>query len=365
MTSKLLKSLLIFACLPLFAPLANAQIEKVFSTNATGLQLATDSTGDFVYVPDQLGNQLLVISARSLSQLAAIPLPGAPNDVALDETDQLAYVTVSGWNQIFVIDLLTNLFLDPIAIPYEGYEIAVAGNQIFVTTATQSGGIMRVDRTTGQYVSAFTGGLSTYTRGAIELTPDRSKLIFANRGLSPASTGVFEVTPSEPQLLIKNDFNTLGSNGQALAVDLLDGQFFSYATGAYPRAIHYSIDGTSVYTNNQADEVKVWDSVTTLQTGTIAVLGNTKDFIDLLGGSLIAMISDQEFAIYRVRAVELEPVVSVSVRGAGVYDALCVNQTTHQRVSITLTGNYFDCVAAGLTVTSGDIVRVQLRATVD
>ncbi len=50
----------------------------------------------------------------------------------------------------------------------------------------------------------------TYQQGTIELTPDKSKLIFPNRVLSPGTATVFDIAGSEPVLLIKNGHGNFG-----------------------------------------------------------------------------------------------------------------------------------------------------------
>jgi len=262
-----------------------------------------------------------------------------------------------------------------------------------VTTLESGSGIMRVDKTTGNYVDSFSLGVSTYQRGAIEITPDKSKLIFANRGLSPGTAAVFDITGSDPVLLIKNEHGTLGGNGQGISVDPINGLFFSYAvgggngtgygiaklaiadlswfgelvTGPYPRAIHYSANGITAYTNNAVNEVKVWDHILIQLTGTIAVLGNPQDFADAQGSSLLAVISDQEFAIYQVGEFTPEPPapkLEGFVDGAVLTKVGCQNKSTKKKVSLSINANTFDCVAAGLEVNPGDLIKITLEGAI-
>ncbi|VUD67406.1 hypothetical protein TDB9533_03777 [Thalassocella blandensis] len=373
---------------------AAAEIEKVFYLDATGVQVTADAAGHYVYIPDQKHQRLLIVDSTTLEEVASIALPGQPQDIALDEQQQRAYVTVEGINQVIVIDLTNNALLDPIALPQPGYEIEVSDYDIFVTTYGNGSGIMRIEKSTYTFFGMFSEGVLTYQRGAIELTPDNSRLIFANRGVSPGTLAVFDITSDSPNLLIKNAHGDLGGNGQAISVDPIAGDFVSYAvgggngpgytiakldidtlswlgefnTGAYPRAVHHSLDGHSTYTNNSADEVKVWDNTLMTQSDSFEVNGDPKDFADLQAGALLAVISNEEFAIYQVGDLTQEPQapkLAGELTGAMAYRTVCINQTTGQRVIIKDTLHEFDCVRAGLNINANDDVRINIRASIE
>ncbi len=380
----------------LVASPAMAVVEKVLSVDATGEQVTVDSAGRFIYIPDQKNNSLIIVDSATLQVDNTISLPGVPQDIALDESAGKIYVTVQGLNDVLAFDIASHAPATALSLPQVGYEITVGHNDIYVTTRESGSGIMRVDRTTGNYVDSFALGVFTYQRGAIELTPDKGKLIFANRGLSPGTAAVYDITGSTPVLLIKNAHGALGSNGQALSVDPINGEFFSYAvgggngtgygiaklamadlswigelvTGPYPRAIHYSGNGITAYTNNAVNEVKVWDHTLIQQTGTIAVSGNPKDFADAQDNALLAVISDQEFAIYQVGDFTPEPPapkLEGFIEGANLTKVLCRNKSTGQRIRLTIdtnNPNIFNCIAAGLQVNPGDSIKVVLDGTI-
>ena len=377
----------------LVASPAMAVINKVLSVDATGKQVTVDSAGRFIYIPDQKYNSLIIVDSSTLLVDDTISLPGAPQDIALDESAGKVYVTVSGFFEVLAFNISTYAPETSLSLPQAGNEIVVGHNYIYVTTLESGSGIMRVDKTTGNYVDSFSLGVSTYQRGAIEITPDKSKLIFANRGLSPGTVAVFDITGSDPVLLIKNAHGTLGGNGQGISVDPINGSFLSYAvgggngtgygiaklaiadlswigelvTGPYPRAIHYSANGITAYTNNAVNEVKVWDHILIQLTGTIAVLGNPQDFADAQGSSLLAVISDQEFAIYQVGEFTPEPPapkLEGFVDGAVLTKVGCQNKSTKKKVSLSINANTFDCVAAGLEVNPGDLIKITLEGAI-
>jgi hypothetical protein len=377
----------------LVASPAMAVVPKVLSVDATGKQVTVDSAGRFIYIPDQKYNSLIIVDSSTLLVDDTISLPGAPQDIALDESAGKIYVTVSGFFEVLAFDISTYVPETSLSLPQAGNEIVVGHNYIYVTTLESGSGIMRVDKTTGNYVDSFSLGVSTYQRGAIEITPDKSKLIFANRGLSPGTVAVFDITGSDPVLLIKNEHGTLGGNGQGISVDPINGSFFSYAvgggngtgygiaklgiddlswfgelvTGPYPRAIHYSANGITAYTNNAVNEVKVWDHILIQLTGTIPVLGNPQDFADAQGSSLLAVISDQEFAIYQVGEFTPEPPapkLEGFVDGAVLTKVVCRNKSTGVRLRLSINANTFDCVAAGLEVNPGDLIKIVLEGAI-
>lgn len=370
-----------------------AVVTKALTLDATGKQVTSDSAGRFIYIPDQKNNSLIIVDSSTLLVEDTISLPGAPQDIALDESAGKIYVTVAGFFDVLAFDINSYAPQAPLSLPQAGYEIAVGHNDIFVTTRESGPGIMRVNKTTGAYVDSFSLGVSTYQQGAIELTPDKSKLIFANRGLSPGTAAVYDITGSAPVLLIKNQHGSLGSNGQALSVDPINGSFFSYAvgggngtgysiaklaiadlswigelvTGPYPRAIHYSANGITAYTTNAVNEVKVWDHTLIQQTGTIPVVGNAQDFADAQGAALLAVISDQEFAIYQVGEFTPgppAPKLEGFIDGAVLTKVGCQNKSTRAKLSFLTDGSSFDCVAAGLEVNPGDSIKITLEGTI-
>ena len=380
----------------LMASPAMAVVEKVLSVDATGKQVTVDSAGRFIYIPDQKNNSLIIVDSSTLLVDDTISLPGAPQDIALDESAGKIYVTVAGFFEVLAFDISSNTPMTSLSLPQAGHEIVVGHNDIYVTTRESGTGIMRVDKTTGTYVDSFSLGVSTYQQGALALTPDKSKLIFANRGLSPGTVAVYDITGSTPVLLIKNGHGDLGSNGQNLSVDPISGSFLSYAvgggngtgygiaklamndlswmgelvTGPYPRAIHYSGNGITAYTNNAVNQVKVWDHTLMQQTGTIPVVGNPLDFADAQSSALLAVISDQEFAIYQVDEFTPEPPapkLEGFVDGAELTKFVCRNKSTGARIRLTVNANdpnTFDCVAAGLEVNPGDIIKIIMDGTI-
>ncbi|TVZ38117.1 hypothetical protein P886_2470 [Alteromonadaceae bacterium 2753L.S.0a.02] len=372
---------------------ANAAPEKVFSLDASGIQLAADSYGERVYIPDQKNNALSIVNANSLLLETTLPLNDTPVDIALDEAAGIAYISLQNTPELLILDLVSRELTGSIALPQPAHELVVGNAYIYATPVTSGNDIMRISKAIQAYVDDFSGGVFVYYRGALELTPNKDRLVFANRGLSPGTLAVFDISASEPQLLIKNAHGALGSNGQNISVDPINGDFVSYAVGggngsgytiaklditdftwqgefdigAYPRAVHHSLDGFSTYTNNTANQIKVWDNTNFSLQNTFVVSGNPKDFADLRDSTHLAVLGDQEFAIYRVKDEQPAPTVKIEGRitGSELYRVVCTNNTTGQRVKYNTSGQFFDCISAGLSATKGDAVRMTLYSNVE
>ncbi len=74
-----------------------AVVTKVFSLDVTGQQVTSDSAGRYIYIPDQKYNSLIIVDSSTLLVNDTISLPGAPQDIALDESAGKIYVTVAGF----------------------------------------------------------------------------------------------------------------------------------------------------------------------------------------------------------------------------------------------------------------------------
>lgn len=67
-----------------------------------------------VYATDELGGALTVIDGTTV--IASIPVGIAPHGVILDLAKSLAFVAVTGSNQIAIVDLLTNQVLQTVPV---------------------------------------------------------------------------------------------------------------------------------------------------------------------------------------------------------------------------------------------------------
>ena len=371
-----------------------AEVTKVMTVDATGEQMAVDSNGQLIYIADQKHDQLVIVDSSTLQEKHRIDLPANPEDVALDEEANKVYITLTAQKEIVAYDLQSYLHLDSIALPESGNELVVGRDYIYITPLSGRIGIMRVDKSTGNYVDHFSNGVSIYRGGGLELTSDKTKLVFANRGLSPGTVAIWDLSGPSPDFQYKNEHGALGSNGQDLSIDPLNGEFFSYAagggngqgytiakvsmydlawsgefdTGPYPRSVHYSNNGTTLYSNNRVDEVKVWDHNLFQLTGNFSVQGNPKDYADAQNAQLLGVLSDREFAIYQVGEFSPTPPqaeLSGALLGTNNFSAVCHNQTSDQVVQLVPEDNKFDCAKAGLTIEFGDEVTVTLNGIVE
>src|SRR5207249_1072533 len=102
-------------------------------------------------------------------------------------------------------------------------------NRLFVLG---SDAIYQINASTGASAGpSIDGGTSVFVySGALEISPDRNTLYYADFGLSPASMYKIDVSTSTPALLLETPFGTAGENGQDLTLSH-DGSFISYACG--------------------------------------------------------------------------------------------------------------------------------------
>ncbi|OGW25007.1 MAG: hypothetical protein A2X59_02480 [Nitrospirae bacterium GWC2_42_7] len=209
---------------------------------------------------------------------------------------------------------------------------------------------MQVDLSTNNVTAIFSENVSIYTKGMLEISPDRNYLFFANVGLSPGTLAKYDVSTDTPSLLIRNPHGSLGSNGQDLAISQ-DGNHIYYAvgggnwitnaydigqlstttfgpfgalvTGAYPREITTSPDGKTAYAVHTSGHIDVWDAQTYLKLKEYPTTGEAYELItDHSGNYLLAAFSNQ----LRVYAAEgSEPRVDSDADGIDNATDNCVN----------------------------------------
>ena len=91
-----------------------------------------------------------------------ISFPGAPQDIALNEFTGKIYITVSVFFEVLAFDISSHAPETSLSLRQAGHEIVVGHNDIHVATRESGSGIMRVDKTTRNYVDSFSLGVFTY-----------------------------------------------------------------------------------------------------------------------------------------------------------------------------------------------------------
>lgn len=248
---------------------------------------------------------LLVIDTASLTEVARIPISGAPRGVAVTPDGTRLYVAPGAAQELVVIDTATLDRIDSITLPGVGFDVEVGQAGRVYVSSNSGGGIMQVDGTTGALQLQFTEGVSTYYNGMLRISPDRLFLYFANRGLSPGTLAKFDVSSGTPVKVYQNPHGFLGSNGQDLWLTP-DGEYVYYAvgsgnrvlgydiarirtfdmtiqgallTGAYPSEITTSPDGAFAYTVHRSGSIEVWETETQTQRATYPTSGEATDLI--------------------------------------------------------------------------------------
>ena len=149
--------------------------------------------------------------------------------------------------------------------------------------------------------------------GALEISPDRNALYYADYGLSPSSMYRFNVATTTASLVWESPHGPHGSNGQDLTLSH-DGTFLSYATGsgqgnyaiakfrasdmavlgtfntgAYPQEIAFSPDDQVAYAVHEPGKIDLFSTKTFLPLGNFASGGEVTELeVDASGKYLFA-----------------------------------------------------------------------------
>lgn len=259
-------------------------------------------------------NAVAVVNTQTL-ELEATPFVGSnPRGLAVSPDGGTLWIATAGATQLARLDTATLQPLPPVVLPTLPSDVEIGANGIaYVTPTGQSMGILMVDTVQAQYLGEFSFGVSVYSAGMLEISPDRNTLYFANVGLSPGTLAAFDVSTATPALLYKNNHGALGSNGQDLALST-DGTFVSYAcgggnfnydifkistanyavqgsflTGAYPREIAFDPAGARAFAVHTAGEIDVFSTQTFLHLREIDTVGEARELIvDATGRFLFA-----------------------------------------------------------------------------
>lgn len=360
--------------------------------NLVASKFVFDTQRNRLYASLYSQNSVVIFNTKNLVLIGSVPVGSNPVGLAISADNNKLYIATSGASFLAVLDLNTLGLLPSIALPALPYDVEAGNNdRLFITPAVSQIGIMHVNAATGEYLGSFSSGVSVYVRGMLEISPDRKTLYFANSGLSPGTLAKYDVSTNSPQLLFSNPHGSLGSNGLDLALTQ-DGANISYAvgggnggyviykmstidfavlgsfnTGAYPSEITYSPDGKRAYTVHTSGRIDVFDAQTFLEQPPITVVGQATELItDASGGYLFAAF-DNILRIYDTGGGPIPPQLNGSLSGMSAGRIVCENRRTAQRVLIKYAPAtlIWDCVAAGLTFSPGDEIRILITGAAD
>ena len=255
-------------------------------------------------------NSLAIINATTLAVEDTVFVGSGPANLAFFPNGSKAYIANSTSNFVAVFDTQTRTVIDSFLLSEQPQDVVFGSlNRLWVLGQTQ---IFQIDATTGASTGPSIGGFVVYS-GALEISPDRNTLYYADYGLSPSTMYKYDVSGYTPVLVLETPFGTVGSNGQDLTLSH-NGSFICYATGSgqnnyeiakfrtsdfatlgsfntgpYPRQVAFSPDDLVVYTVHTAGEIDVFDANTFLSLGTMFGSGEGSELtVDSTGRYLFA-----------------------------------------------------------------------------
>lgn len=248
---------------------------------------AMQPSSPYMYATVANSNSLAVFNTQTLALESTFFVGSSPRGMAFSPDGSRLYVANATSNLLSVVDTATRSVVNSFVLPDTPRDVEFGNqNRLFVLC---SDSLLQIDATTGanagpQLLSSF----AVYS-GALEISPDRNTLFYADYGLSPASLYKLDVSTTNANLLWESPHGGLsGSNGQDLTISH-NGSFISYpcgagqggyviakydtsnmailgsfATGAYPREIAFSPDDSTAYTVHTAGAIDRFSTQTFL-----------------------------------------------------------------------------------------------------
>ncbi len=207
-------------------------LEATFSFHANNL--ATDPIRPYVYATTS--SSLQIINTNTLTVEKSLPLTNGGWGMSFSPDASRLYVAGGSSNSIYVIDLAQDSLAGSVSAGDYARSVKVGlNNRLFVLTGTQQtpSFVKQIDATTGASTGPNLAGccypayppFDVYS-GEIQISPDRTKLYYANYGLSPASLYEFDVSGTNP---IERWAGLGGYSGEQLVLSP-DGSLLAYVT---------------------------------------------------------------------------------------------------------------------------------------
>jgi len=283
--------------------------------NATQVNdIVAHPTRPYVYVSVANQNRVLVVNTLTLEIEASVGLGAGPAGMALSPDGNLLYVAHSASQTIGVMDTRTLEVLPGINVAQVPRDVEVgADGRLFVLGHAN---LMQLSPVNGEAVEATLP--IDVAGGEITISPDRTRLYYADANQSPANLYQIDITSSPARVIWQSDESAeaSGGNGQSLALSA-DGSLVAYATalspltgtgpifgairvvvrntsdmsivgtytlpgdapGTFPQELTFAPDGRFVYLTAENGTVAVFGATTFSQTGSIAVDGLTREMI--------------------------------------------------------------------------------------
>lgn len=275
-------------------------------------------TASVMYASVPSLNSVISIDTNDFSVRSSTFVGSGPTNMAITPDGNTLYVANSLSNFIGVLNTSTGSFSN-IAISDTPKDIEVGADGRLYVLGSNS--IMQINPADGSSAGNDLENIWIYS-GELALSADKTTLYYGTYGVSPSTLMQFDVTGDEPVLTWQNEFGTIGSNGNDLAVSN-DGSFVSYATGsgqlgykiakfrtsdmlmegtfntgAYPHEITFSPDDAVAYTVNRIGSIESWDTTTFLQLDSFSVTGESTELaVDSTGRYLFAAMNTGKLEI--------------------------------------------------------------------
>jgi len=240
-------------------------LEKTFNFNVG--DMVANPVLPYVYATIPSTDSLAVINANTLALTTTVALGVSPQGIAVSPDGATVYISNSS-SSVLVLNTATNSLSPSIPVGQSTGSVAVgSGNRIWVADGS---GLQQFNASTGASSGPNAPGGSVYS-GAVRTSPDGNSLYYATYGVSSGSLYKFNVANAASPTLIYQNPTDIGENGEDLVLSK-DGSELAYvcgygnggyqipgfrtsdmtivanyATGAYPDALAYSPDGTTVY----------------------------------------------------------------------------------------------------------------------
>jgi YVTN family beta-propeller protein len=247
--------------------LGAAEIVARFPNGAS--KMVYDQTRDRVYIASGSTNSLVVIDAKTVTQIAAFYVGSNPTGLSITTDDSYLYVANSGstLNGIIAVNLDT-LTVDPTkSITTASAVTSIAYGNNAVIYALTGNSIDLYNAATAQRTGSI--GSSYIYGGDIELTPDLKTLYYGQFGLSPSTFYQIDVSGSTPSVTASSQPGENGEslqishggqyvvypNGYPYFIQLFSTAYFpnyygTFNTGSYPAQAAFSWDDSMIFTLN-------------------------------------------------------------------------------------------------------------------
>jgi DNA-binding beta-propeller fold protein YncE len=322
------------------------ELVKTFSFRADRFALHPDQ--NYVYVLSSPNGLIQIIDLGSLNLIDIIETDPKPIGMAFSETGDKLFIAFSDLKYVGVYDTQTKEFLEEIQVPRPAFDLEMGRNGILYATSGPTNGsgitgIMRIDTINMEYIDSFWDGISIYACGFLEIDIARNKLYYGDEGY-PTILAKFDLSTNPPTLEWQNTSQSLGGNGQDLALSnsgewitymvgsgnqgyvifLMDTNSFEvlgiFGTGAYPREACFSPDDKIFYVAHDRRHIDVWDVETFQKYPDIMLQGayydeSRKLFIDPTGKYLFAEVEGTHLKVFDTgREVIISQVVDIDIK---------------------------------------------------